>query len=114
MGYLRLLHIFGTQQKSVVMAISMLLILSSCGADRNIKKGDKYLSMGEYYNAATQFKTAYQRTPPKERRQRGLIATKLAACYDRISSYQSAIAAYRNIIRYKLDNVKRIRSWLTI
>ena len=104
MGYLRLLHIFGTQQKSVVMAISMLLILSSCGADRNIKKGDKYLSMGEYYNAATQFKTAYQRTPPKERRQRGLIATKLAECYDRISSYQSAIAAYRNVIRYKLDN----------
>ena len=86
------------------MAISILLILSSCGADRNIKKGDKYLSMGEYYNAATQFKTAYLRTPPKERRQRGLIATKLAECYDRISSYQSAIAAYRNVIRYKLDN----------
>lgn len=104
MGYLRLLHIFGTRRKSVVLAISILLILSSCGADRNIKKGDKYLSMGEYYNAATQFKTAYQRIPPKERRQRGLIATKLAECYDRISSYQSAIAAYRNIIRYKLDN----------
>lgn len=104
MGYLRLLHIFGTRRKGVVLAISILLILSSCGADRNIKKGDKYLSMGEYYNAATQFKTAYQRTPPKERRQRGLIATKLAECYDRISSYQSAIAAYRNIIRYKLDN----------
>lgn len=104
MGYLGLLHIFGTRRKSVVLAISILLILSSCGADRNIKKGDKYLSMGEYYNAATQFKTAYQRTPPKERRQRGLIATKLAECYDRISSYQSAIAAYRNIIRYKLDN----------
>ena len=104
MGYLRLLHIFGTRRKSVVLAISILLILSSCGADRNIKKGDKYLSMGEYYNAATQFKTAYQRTPPKERRQRGLIATKLAECYDRISSYQSAIAAYRNVIRYKLDN----------
>ncbi len=93
MGYLRLLNIFGTRRKSVVLAISILLILSSCGADRNIKKGDKYLSMGEYYNAATQFKTAYQRTPPKERRQRGLIATKLAECYDRISSYQSAIAA---------------------
>ena len=104
MGYLRLLHIFGTRRKSVVLAISILLILSSCGADRNIKKGDKYLSMGEYYNAATQFKTAYQRTPPKERRQRGLIATKLAECYDRISSYQSAIAVYRNVIRYKLDN----------
>ena len=104
MGYLRLLHIFGTRRKSVVLAISILLILSSCGADRNIKKGDKYLSMGEYYNAATQFKTAYQRTLPKERRQRGLIATKLAECYDRISSYQNAIAAYRNIIRYKLDN----------
>ena len=80
------------------------MILMSCGVDRNIKKGDKHLSLGEYYDAATQFKTAYQRTSPKDRRQRGELSLKMADCYSRIASSQRAIAAYRNVIRYKQDN----------
>lgn len=80
------------------------MILMSCGVDRNIKKGDKHLSLGEYYDAATQFKTAYQRTSPKDRRQRGELSLKMADCYSRIASSQRAIAAYRNAIRYKQDN----------
>ena len=79
-------------------------MLMSCGVDRNIKKGDKHLSLGEYYDAATQFKTAYQRTSPKDRRQRGELSLKMADCYSRIASSQRAIAAYRNAIRYKQDN----------
>ena len=78
-------------------------MLMSCGVDRNIKKGDKHLSLGEYYDAATQFKTAYQRTSPKDRRQRGELSLKMADCYSRIASSQRAIAAYRNAIRYKQD-----------
>ena len=63
-----------------------ILFLHSCGIDRNIKKGEKFLAIGEYYDAATQFKTAYQRTPAKDRAQRGRLAAKMALCYDRISS----------------------------
>lgn len=78
--------------------------LGSCGVERNIKKGEKFLSLGEYYDAAAQFKTAYQRTPPKDRQQRGEMAQKMALCYDRIAVSQRAIAAYRNVIRYKQDD----------
>lgn len=80
------------------------LMLTSCGVDRNIKKGEKHLSLGEYYDAANQFKTAYQRTSPKDRHLRGELSLKMAECYERISSSQRAIAAYRNVIRYKQDN----------
>lgn len=79
-------------------------MLTSCGIDRNIKKGEKHLSLGEYFDAANQFRTAYQRTSPKDRHQRGELSLKMAECYERISSSQRAIAAYRNVIRYKLDN----------
>ena len=79
-------------------------MLTSCGIDRNIKKGEKHLSLGEYFDEANQFRTAYQRTSPKDRHQRGELSLKMAECYERISSSQRAIAAYRNVIRYKLDN----------
>ena len=32
------------------------LLLISCGIDKNLKKGEKFLSLGEYYDAADQFK----------------------------------------------------------
>ena len=104
MNYLRLLHILRKQRQGLLLVGCATLILMSCGVDRNIKKGDKHLSLGEYYDAATQFKTAYQRTSPKDRRQRGELSLKMADCYSRIASSQRAIAAYRNVIRYKQDN----------
>lgn len=76
------------------------LFLVSCGADRNIKKGDRCWSLGEYYDAANQFKQAYQKTSPKEKTQRGAVALKMARCYDKINQPQRAIFAYRNAIRY--------------
>lgn len=87
-----------------MMTMCLIVLLTGCGVDRNIKKGEKFLSLGEYYDAANQFKTAYQRTPPKDRKQRGEMANKMAQAYERISSSQRAAAAYRNVIRYKQDN----------
>ncbi len=81
-----------------------VMVLAGCGVERNIKKGEKFLALGEYYDAAVQFKTAYQRTPPKDRPSRGRLAARMALCYDRIASSQRAVAAYRNVIRYKQDN----------
>lgn len=82
-----------------------LLLLSACGIDRNLKRGEKYLALGEYYDAANEFKQAYSKTPPKEREKRGQRAAKLAYCYEKINSTQKAIAAYRNVIRYKQDSI---------
>ena len=76
------------------------LLLISCGIDKNLKKGEKFLSLGEYYDAADQFKQAYTKTPPKERENRGKLALKMARCYNKINSPPKAVNAYRNAIRY--------------
>ena len=75
-------------------------LLTACGADMAVKKGDKFYALGEYFDAATQYKKAYSQTPPKERTLRGQRALKMAECYRRINYTQKAIAAYRNAIRY--------------
>lgn len=82
-----------------------LLMLVSCGAERSFKKGEKYLALGEYYDAAAQYKKAYSNTKPKDKALRGKYAAKMAYCYDRISFNQKAIAAYRNAIRYNADSI---------
>lgn len=76
------------------------LLLISCGIDKNLKKGEKFLSLGEYYDAADQFKQAYTKTPPKERENRGKLALKMAHCYNKINATPKAVNAYRNAIRY--------------
>ena len=76
-------------------------ILSGCGADSAMKKGDKFYALGEYYDAATQYKKAYSQTASKDRPLRGARALKMAECYRRINQTQRAIAAYNNAVRYK-------------
>jgi outer membrane protein OmpA-like peptidoglycan-associated protein len=77
------------------------MFLMGCGADQALKKGDKFYAMGEYFDAANQYKKAYSQTPAKERQQRGQRALKMAECYRHINYTQKAIAAYNNAIRYK-------------
>lgn len=85
----------------------MLIVLCSCGgADANFKRGEKFLALGEYFDAANEYKQAYTKTPPKERPLRGQRARKLAYCYEHSNQTQKAIAAYRNVIRYKQDDVQ--------
>ena len=84
----------------IITAISCLFLIS-CGIEQNLKKADKHLSLGEYYDAATQYKKVYTKTPTKERAARGKVALKMARCYDKINSTPKALAAYSNAIRYK-------------
>ena len=91
-------------KKTLTAWVLVAFCLVSCGVDKNIRKGEKFLQLGEYYDAAAQFKTAYQRTPPKERDKRGQLSAKMAHCYDRINSSERAVAALRNVIRYHQDN----------
>ena len=58
-------------------------------------------ALGEYYDAATQYKKAYSQTPTKDRMLRGQRAMKMADCYRHINNTQRAVAAYNNAIRYK-------------
>ena len=79
----------------------VVCILTGCGADSYMKKGDKYYALGEYYDAATQYKKAYSATSAKDRDDRGKRALKMAECYRRLNYTQKAVAAYNNAIRYK-------------
>ena len=79
----------------------ILWLVTSCGADRNLHRGEKYLALGEYYDAANEFRQAYQKTPGKERTKRGQIARKMAMCYDKSLQSARALAAWRNAIRYQ-------------
>lgn len=85
----------------LIMIGVVSMFLMGCGADQALKKGDKFYAMGEYFDAANQYKKAYSQTPAKERQQRGQRALKMAECYRRINYTQKAIAAYNNAIRYK-------------
>ena len=92
--------------KRYLYFILIMMLLASCGIDKNLRNGEKHLALGEYHEAANQFKQAYSKTPAKERDNRGIRAAKLAFCYDKINATQKAIAAYRNVIRYKKDDVQ--------
>lgn len=81
----------------VFFALSLLL---SCNAETSLKRGDQYFAIGEYYNAAGEYKAAYTRTKTRERGKRGERALKMAECYRRINYSAKAVGAYQNGIRY--------------
>jgi outer membrane protein OmpA-like peptidoglycan-associated protein/tetratricopeptide (TPR) repeat protein len=85
---------------SIILFLFLSLLATSCAVDKNLKRGEKYLALGEYFDAANEFKKVYSKTPPKERQKRGERARKTAYCYDKSLQTQKAIAAYRNAIRY--------------
>lgn len=87
--------------KKTLLFFMILWLVTSCGADRNLHRGEKFLALGEYYDAANEFRQAYQKTPAKERTKRGQIARKMAICYDKSLQSARALAAWRNAIRYQ-------------
>lgn len=93
-------HIHGRCGRGIILLTTVALLLASCGADKHLKKGDKYLALGEYFDAANEYKQAYRATAPKERDRRGQIAVKMAQCYDKSLQASKAIAAYSNAMRY--------------
>ena len=91
---------------SFVLFVVCCILFASCAANKNLKKAEKYLALGEYYDAASQYKQAYRKTSPKEREQRGKIALKMASCYAKINQTAASLAAYRNAIRYKQASIE--------
>ena len=75
-----------------------------------MKKAEKYYAIGEYYDAAAQYRKAYSATPSKEKEKRGQLSAKMAECYRRINNTNKAITAYKNVIRYKqADSLTHLR-----
>ncbi len=92
------------QNLHLIYILLVATLLTGCGAEQAMKKGDKFYALGEYHDAAEQYKKAYAQTKSKERTLRGQRAMKMAECYRRINYTQKAIAAYNNAIRYKQED----------
>ena len=97
--------------KRLFYAIFTLFLLTACSsAEKSERKGDNALAIGEYYEAATQYKKAYQRTPNAQRDRRGLLAFKQADAFERFGYTARALGAYRSAERYKYnDSITKIR-----
>lgn len=80
--------------------VVVTLWLAGCSAESNVKKADKYYAIGEYYDAASEYRKAYMRTKAKERDKRGERAYKAADCFRRINHTARAIGSYQNAARY--------------
>ncbi|MBO4718441.1 MAG: OmpA family protein [Prevotella sp.] len=95
---------------SIVYTVVAAVLLTGCGADQAVKKAEKFYAVGEYYDAAAQYKKAYSATPSKEKEKRGRLSLKMAECYRRINNTNKAISAYKNVIRYKqADSLTHLR-----
>ena len=86
---------------TILYITTLVVLLVSCGAETAMKKGDKFYALGEYYDAAAQYKKAYSMTKAKDRPLRGQRSLKMADCYRRINYTQKAMAAYNNAARFK-------------
>ena len=84
-----------------ILYLLIITLFPSCGPEQAMKKGDKFYAVGEYFDAAEQYRKAYSQTPTKERATRGQRAKLLAECYHRINATNKAITAYNNVVRYK-------------
>lgn len=87
-----------------VYYIYLILLLSlftvACSSEKAIRKGDKYAAIMEYNEAAKQYKKAYRKIPPKEKKKRAEVAWKLGECYRKGNSAVFAVGAYQNAVRY--------------
>lgn len=83
------------------MLLLALLLTASCGSPlKSVRRGDAAIAIGEYCEAAAQYKRAYTRIPPKDRKWRGEVAYKMADAYRRYGNTARALGAYRNAARY--------------
>ncbi len=96
----KLLRYISMKQKFCLLALLLLPLLAGCGPEYNVKRGDKHYAIGEYFDAATEYRKAYMRTPPKERDKRGERAFKAAECFRLINYTTRALGSYQNAVRY--------------
>ena len=75
---------------------------TSCStAEKNLRRAEAALAIGEYEEAANQYKRAYSRTPATEKEKRGEIAFKMGECYRHYGNSARALGSYKSAERYK-------------
>ena len=84
----------------VLSGLIVLSFLSCSNENISFKKGEQFYAMGEYYQAAQQYKKSYQRIPTKEKDKRADRAFRMGLCYQHINNPQKAMQAFQNAVRY--------------
>ena len=64
--------------KTLLRYILLALLVAACTPETYVKKGDRFYAIGEYFDAAAEYKKAYSRTQPKDKDKRGQRAFKMA------------------------------------
>lgn len=86
---------------SPLYILLIFILLSACGTpERSIKRGDATMAIGEYCEAAAQYKKGYSRIPPTDRKRRGEVAYKMGDAFRRYGNTARALGAFRNAARY--------------
>lgn len=88
-------------QISTILALLPLLFITACSSvEKSLKRGDAALALGEYAEAAGQYKRAYAAVPAKDKALRGRVAYKMGDAYRRYGNVARAVGAFRNAERY--------------
>lgn len=89
--------------------VAVTNIISSCStAEKNIRRAEAAFAIGEYENAARQYKKAYQKIPASEKEQRGRISFMMAECYRRYGNSARALGSYKAAERYNFVDTTTI------
>ena len=94
------MHIPDFKHIVIITLCTTTALLSSCAMSSRIQKADKKYAIGEYYEAAQDYRKIYSNIPAKNKDLRGEIAFKQGECYRHINSAK-ATQAYANAIRNK-------------
>lgn len=84
----------------LIHALLAVVLTMACSSEKGIKKGDQYVAIMEYNEAAKEYKNAYRKIPAKDRAKRAEVAWKMGECYRKSNSPVFAVGAYQNAVRY--------------
>lgn len=85
--------------------LSVVLLLVSCGSmEKSMKKGDAAWALGEYAEAAAQYKSAYTRCRQKDKKVRAHVAYKMGTAYRRYGNVARAVGAFRTAQRFGAED----------
>lgn len=79
--------------------------MTSCSSvEKDLRRAEAAWAIGEYQEAASQYKRAYSHTPASDKEKRGQIAFLMGESYRRYGNAARAVGAYRSAERYNFTD----------
>ena len=93
--------------KHIILCLGCAVLaggITSCSLQSRIRKADTHYAIGEYYEAAKQYKRIYPKLDSKkDKAQKAALAFRQGECY-RVLNSASAITCYKNAIKLKYQD----------